>query len=163
MPSDPLTRALEHRFIDSFTSLIIVHLKPIYMHSEVSCVPHLLSGILTIQDLLPAPAPSGVGGGESSSSFFFDGGLFSFADIAMAPFLGRMYTMAKAGLIPDVYVALMTDPKYVRLNEYAQSLFSRKSFWDTFPDEKMYELSFVVYMGLDQKHTHHSSAQPRCF
>jgi glutathione S-transferase len=122
-------RALERRFVDSFASLVIVHLNPIYMRGEVSRVPSLLSGIRTVQDLLPATS--------GGSSFFLDDGRFSFADIAVAPFLGRMYAVAKSGLIPDVYAALTSDPAYMRMNDYAQSLFSRKSFRDTFPDEKV--------------------------
>lgn len=98
------------------------------MHGEVSRVPSLLSGIRTVQDLLPA-----VSGGSS----FFGNGHFSFSDIAVAPFLGRIYALAKAGLIPDVYDALTTDPAYLRLNDYAQSLFARKSFQDTSADEKV--------------------------
>jgi glutathione S-transferase len=125
MPSGPLTRARVRRFIDRFTSSIIVHLNPIYIRDEVSRIPTLLEGIRHIQDSLPQSGP------------FFLEDHFSVADIAVAPFIGRMYTLAKAGLIPDVFNTITGDVTYKRFDDYAQALFRRPSFQSTYVDEKV--------------------------
>lgn len=125
MPSDPLTRAHVRRFVDRFASLVIVHLKPTYIHNDFSRIPKLLEGIRCVQDSLPHSGP------------FFLEDHFSVADIAVAPFIGRLFTLAKAGVIPDIYAAITEGVDYKRFNDYAQALFGRPSFQDTFVDKEV--------------------------
>ena len=131
MPCNPLMRARVRRFVDNFTSLVVVHLNPIYTHNELFRIPRLLEGIRSIQDSLPKSGP-----------FFLDDH-FCVADIAVVPFLGRIYALAKAGIIPDVFTAVTRDVAYKRFNDYAQALFARPSFQSTFADEKVRSITFA--------------------
>lgn len=133
MPSDLLLRARVRRFVDRFTSLVIVHLKPIYLRDEFSHIPKLLEGIRSVQDSLPQSGP------------FFLGEVFSVADIAVAPFIGRMYTLSKAGLIPDVFAIVTGDVAYKRFNNYALALFARPSFRSTYADEKVRKVTSHIF------------------
>jgi glutathione S-transferase len=118
-------RARVRQFVERFASLVIVHLKPIYTRNEFFRIPRLLEGIRSMQDSLPPSGP------------FFLQDCFSVADIAVAPFLGRMYALARAGIIPDVFATITGDLAYKRFNDYAQALFARPSFQSTFVDEKV--------------------------
>lgn len=126
MPEDPRERARVRLFVDLFASLVIVHLNPIYTRGEVHRVPKLLEGMRAVQDYM-----------SDRKGPFFLGDRFSVADIATAPFLGRMYALAKVGLIPDIHAHLTGDPAYAKFNNYAQALFARPSFQNTFVDEKV--------------------------
>lgn len=125
MPTDVLARAQIRRFVDRFASLVICHLNPIYTRGEVHRVPELLKGIRQIQAELDERGP------------YFLGEMFSVADVAVAPFIGRMYALTRAGLIPDTYPALTESVEYSKFNAYAGALLARPSFQSTFVDEKV--------------------------
>jgi glutathione S-transferase len=64
---------------------------------------------------------------------FFLGDSFSVADIAAAPFIGRVYTPGKAGLIPAMFNTIPEGEAYRRFNDYAQAF----SDGVVFVDEKV--------------------------
>lgn len=127
----PSMRARVRGFIDNFASLVVAHLNPIYAHDELFRIPRLLEGIRSIQNSLPTSGP------------FLLGDHFCVDDIAVVPFLGRMYGLAKAGVIPDVVTAVTRDVAYKWFDDYVQALFARPSFQSTFADEKVRRIIFA--------------------
>lgn len=114
--------------------MIIKHLNPIYTEGELYRIPELLDGILNIQKLF-----------SSSDGYFLGGDRFSVAEIAVTPFIGRFWALAKADLIPQVYAAISGDIKYERFYRYLQLVLERESFVRTFVEEEV-SISYLFTM-----------------
>jgi hypothetical protein len=99
----------------------------------------VFAGVDEIQTFLAKNKPS-------ASSPFLSGKEYPGAfDIAVAPFVGRLFAFAKAGLEPlaeggATYKKLSEDPKYKLFMEYHKALTSRPSWNATFDDDYIVDM-----------------------
>ncbi|BGP14934.1 hypothetical protein JCM10213v2_002889 [Rhodosporidiobolus nylandii] len=85
----------------------------------------VLKGVEEIQTLL-----------AKHDGTFLLGEQISIGDLAVAPFVGRVFANGKGGLIPsDLYNTLNTDAKYAPFKAYRDALVSRPSWAATFDED----------------------------
>ncbi|KAI5476800.1 hypothetical protein MNV49_007257 [Pseudohyphozyma bogoriensis] len=122
LPETPVSRAEARYFIERFNQVVWSKTYPILASGDKSGVPDIIKGLEEISGLLQRhPGP------------FFLGEKLSIAEVGVAPFLGRLLTFGKAGVLDDeLYSALITKPELKPLAEYAELLTSRPAFKATF-------------------------------
>ncbi|GAA5870134.1 hypothetical protein JCM8547_006897 [Rhodosporidiobolus lusitaniae] len=122
-PEDPVQRAEARYFAERFNQ--VLPLNAILYQGEHDKVSAYLSGLDEIQSIL-----------ERISGPFLLGEKLTFGDLAVAPFVGRAFASAKAGLLPEnLAQALLSDPKYATFRAYHDTLVSRPSWKETFDEE----------------------------
>ena len=124
LPKDPVLRAKARFFIENVGAKVTPAWAAFAFRGESANA--FLAALEAVQALLPADKPYAVGD------------QFTNADIAVAPFLGRMYLMVRHGIGnystedgKSVWDALHS-PRFARLTEYAEAITSRPSFQKTF-------------------------------
>ncbi|BGP54730.1 hypothetical protein JCM8202_003237 [Rhodotorula sphaerocarpa] len=66
---------------------------------------------------------------------FLLGNELSIGDLAVAPFVGRIFASPKYGLLSEEFGARLNDDKYKVFRDYKDALVSRPSWKDTFDEE----------------------------
>jgi glutathione S-transferase len=114
--------------------------KILFSVEPTSTASAVFAGIDEIQGLLAKYRPS-------ASSPFLSGKEYPGAfDLAVAPFVGRLFAFTKGGLEPLAeggasYKKLSEDPKYKVFREYSDALTSRPSWKATFDEEYVVDYS----------------------
>ncbi|EIN08993.1 hypothetical protein PUNSTDRAFT_102532 [Punctularia strigosozonata HHB-11173 SS5] len=139
LPKDPLSRARARFFVEVVSSKLIPRYYAFGMRGE-SYEP-LLQAFEEVQRLLPNDAKYAVGDD------------FTLADIALLPFIARMWIMFEndiGGFPPGegrkFINTLQTDPKYARINQYIADVTARPSFLKTF-DKAYVTSAFATRFG----------------
>jgi len=124
-PKDPVQAAKARLFIDAISNKVTPAIGGFSYQGEP--VEKLYTAIETLQSLLVGK--------------WALGDEFSAADIAIAPFLGRLDVVLKNGLTVNgeegksAYSTLQSDAKYAKFREYFANITSRDSFKKTFQEE----------------------------
>ncbi|GBE89239.1 Pyrimidodiazepine synthase [Sparassis crispa] len=129
LPADPVLRAKTRFFIDTVSTKLVSAWFP-FVNGVASAEP-FLNGVEQVVALLPETG--------------FAVGVYSLADIAVTPFLARMFTALKndLGLYPvgegkKVY-DILCGPRFARLQKYWQDVNSRSNFEATFDEAHIVE------------------------
>ncbi|GAA5937521.1 hypothetical protein JCM10213_007265 [Rhodosporidiobolus nylandii] len=123
-PADPIERAEARYFAERFTQVVTGPLMAIAYRGEDKSAD-VLKGVEEIQTLL-----------AKHDGTFLLGEQISIGDLAVAPFVGRVFANGKGGLIPsDLYNTLNTDAKYAPFKAYRDALVSRPSWAATFDED----------------------------
>ncbi|GAA5893982.1 hypothetical protein JCM8208_001298 [Rhodotorula glutinis] len=128
-PADPVQRAEARYFAQRFTDVVTSAWYQVTMQGKPEAGAALLEGVAEVQSLL-----------NRHKGTFLLGDKLSIGDLAVAPFVGRIFTLGKAGLIPDeTFSKLASDSKFEPIRAYHDALTSRPSWKDTFDDEYIVE------------------------
>ncbi|KAH8920717.1 thioredoxin-like protein [Atractiella rhizophila] len=119
LPEDPIKRAEARYFVERYGQLLRGPLSG----TDTSVTPQILAGVDEIQGLL-----------KKNPGKFYDGDEFGYAEILLAPFIGRAYSYTEIGLQPakDVFKTIETESKYQVFHEYVKNVVNRESFKKTF-------------------------------
>ncbi|GAA6014693.1 hypothetical protein JCM10207_006905 [Rhodosporidiobolus poonsookiae] len=130
-PKDPVKRAYARYFSTRFGDIAGGPFNQILLFNKTEQVPALLKGVEEIQSLL-AKFPG----------TFLLGDKPSIGDLAVAPFIGRLFAAGKAGLLPEeAFKPLSTDAAYEPFRAYHQALTSRPSWSETFDEAYVVEFT----------------------
>jgi len=123
-PEDPFMRAKARHFAPRFVDIVVDPWNRLLKEGDLEAGAALLAGLDEIQSLL-----------ARHSGVFLLGDTLTFGDLAVAPFLGRIFVLGKAGLMAgEAYATLATDAKYSPIRAYHAALTSRTSWRDTFDE-----------------------------
>ncbi|TNY19088.1 hypothetical protein DMC30DRAFT_418243 [Rhodotorula diobovata] len=112
-----------------FTDVVTSAWYQVTMQGKPEAASALLEGVSEIQGLL-----------QRHKGTFLLGDKLSIGDLAVAPFVGRIYTLGKAGLLADeAFSPLASDAKFAPFRDYYQALTTRPSWKETFDDEYIVE------------------------
>ncbi|BGP38950.1 hypothetical protein JCM10449v2_002888 [Rhodotorula kratochvilovae] len=137
-PADPVQRAEARYFAQRFTDVVTSQYMQVLLHGKTEAAPALLSGIDEIQGLL-----------ARHTGTFLLGEQPTIGDLAVAPFVGRIFVSGKAGLLPgNVFSTLSTEEKYAPFRAYHAALTSRPSWSATFDEEYIVEKTKARIEGL---------------
>ncbi|GAA6014690.1 hypothetical protein JCM10207_006904 [Rhodosporidiobolus poonsookiae] len=129
-PKDPVKRAYARYFSQRFLDIAASPINNILLFSQNEQIPALLTGIEEVQTLL-ARFPG----------TFLLGEQISIGDLAVAPFIGRLFAAGKAGtLSEEAYKPLSTESKYEPFRAYHKALTSRPSWAETFDEQLVLDL-----------------------
>ncbi|GAA5898154.1 hypothetical protein JCM5296_002006 [Sporobolomyces johnsonii] len=128
-PKDPVQRAEARYFAERYTQIVTGPLMGYIYAGKADGIDSLLPGLDEIQSLL-----------AKHPGTFLLGSDISIGDLAVAPFVGRLFTFAKAGLLPEELAKTLTsDEKYAPLRAYNEALTSRPSWSATYDEEYILE------------------------
>ncbi|GAA5900563.1 hypothetical protein JCM6882_000909 [Rhodosporidiobolus microsporus] len=130
-PENPVERAQARYFYERFSQVVNAPFGQLLYQNDLSGSASLLAGVEEIQKLL-----------ARTEGDFLLGSQITIGDLAVAPFVGRIFAAGKAGLIPgDSFTALSSDAKYAPFRAYHQALTSRPSWAETFDEEYVVEFT----------------------
>ncbi|GAA6029680.1 hypothetical protein JCM8097_000999 [Rhodosporidiobolus ruineniae] len=122
VPKDPVETAKAR-----FQEVLNTPFTALWLRSDASQVPAVLSGVDEVQSLL-----------AKQPGKFLLGDKPTIGDLAVAPFVGRLFAFSKGGLVPDSLTApLTTEEKYAPFRAYHEALTSRPSWKETFNEEEI--------------------------
>ncbi|KAK4700187.1 glutathione S-transferase, partial [Phenoliferia sp. Uapishka_3] len=129
LPETPLLRAEARYFIERFNQVVWTPAVGILFQGKAENGPSVLAGITEIQGLL-----------KKHAGPFALGSKVTIADLGVLPFIGRILTLGKAGLLKGgVYEEIVKDSKYKSFVDYADALMARPSFAATFDEAYILE------------------------
>ncbi|BGP00774.1 hypothetical protein NBRC10513v2_000898 [Rhodotorula toruloides] len=128
-PEDPVKRAYARFFSQRYQDVVNGPYSQVLYQGKTEAAPSLLTGIEEIQSLL-----------AKHNGTFLLGDKPSIGDLAVAPFVGRLFTLGKQGFVPEgVFSKLSSDEKYAPFRAYHEALVSRPSWSETFDEEYIVE------------------------
>ncbi|GAA6001301.1 glutathione S-transferase family protein [Rhodotorula paludigena] len=130
-PKDPVKRAEARYYAQRFQDIVNAPLGQLLYQGKADAASSLFKGVSEWQQFLARyPGP------------FLLGEQVTIGDLAVAPFIGRLFSVAKAGLVPaEVNDKLTTDAEFEPFRAYHDALTSRASWKETFDEPYIVEKS----------------------
>ncbi|GAA5986789.1 hypothetical protein JCM10908_000899 [Rhodotorula pacifica] len=126
-PEDPVKRAYARYFAQRYTDVITSPFMTALFQGKPELAEPVFTGIEEIQGLL-----------QQYDGPFLLGNDISIGDLAVAPFVGRLFAAPKYDLLPQEFADKLKDDKYKVFRAYGDALTSRPSWKETFDEEYIF-------------------------
>ncbi|GAC77505.1 hypothetical protein PANT_26d00083 [Moesziomyces antarcticus T-34] len=138
---DAQHRAVSRYIVQRYEQLVQPHYYAAAINSQSESVGALLEGLKQFSALLGTFDPATRGG-----AYIQGGTRFAYADLGVAPFVARILSVSREGLLPKtdapaVHEAFASDPALARLNEWWSAVQTEPA-WNKVWDEAKYLAPF---------------------
>ncbi|GAA5952643.1 hypothetical protein JCM8115_003658 [Rhodotorula mucilaginosa] len=132
-PEDPVKRAYARYFAQRFTDVVTSPFMTALFQGKPEAADSVFTGIEEIQGML-----------TQFDGPFLLGNDISIGDLAVAPFVGRIFAGPKYDLLPKDFADKLEDDKFKVFRAYRDALVTRPSWKETFDEE--YVMSHMKHM-----------------